>query len=188
MSTLFVPVAFLFLCCLLLWVIIGLRGSWWLKVVLMVLTLGISCAAWTTLDSYFGLPKRSELAAFSGQTAFLFWVTVNEPDGNRDAGSIRMWLRPVNQTTPKLYQFGYSRKLHETSQAFLAEILKNNGAPIQIAFSSESNQSQQTAKGNGTGGSSTRPRAGGHGDLAYESEPRVYALPPVKLPDKLTND
>jgi hypothetical protein len=188
MSTLFVPIAFLFVCCLLLWVIIGLRGGWWLKLVMMAMTLGISYAAWTTLDSYFGSPKRSELGAFSGQTAFLFWVTINEPDGNKNAGSICMWLRPVNQATPKLYQFSYSRKLHETSQAFLAEILKNNGAPIQIAFSSESNQNKQTAKGNGAGGSPKRPRAGGHGDLAYESEPRVYELPPVKLPDKLTND
>ena len=188
MSTLFVPIAFLFVCCLLLWVIIGLRGGWWLKLVMMAMTLGISYAAWTTLDSYFGSPKRSELGAFSGQTAFLFWVTINEPDGSKNAGSICMWLRPVNQATPKLYQFSYFRKLHETSQAFLAEILKNNGAPIQIAFSSESNQNKQTAKGNGAGGSPKRPRAGGHGDLAYESEPRVYELPPVKLPDKLTND
>jgi hypothetical protein len=187
MQTLFVPIAFLFLFCLLLWVIIGVTGRWWLKVIMMALALGISYAAWMTLDSYFGVPKRSELRAFSGQTAFLFWVTINEPDGNRDGGSICMWLRPLNEASPKLYQFSYSRTLHETSQAFLAEILKNNGAPIQIAFSSESNQGEQTAKGNGTGNGPKRPRGGAHGDLAYQSEPRVYELPPVKLPDKMTN-
>jgi hypothetical protein len=187
MQTLFVPIAFLFLCCLLLWVIIGIRGRWWLKLIMMALALGFSYAAWMTLDSYFGVPKRSELRAFSGKTAFLFWVTINEPDGNKDAGSICMWLRPLNEAGPKLYQFSYSRKLHETSQAFLAEILKNNGAPIQIAFSSESSQGEQVAKGNGTGNGSGQPRGGAGGALAYQGEPRVYELPPVKLPDKMTN-
>jgi hypothetical protein len=136
MQTLFIPIAFFFLGCLLLWVIIGVKGRWWLKPVMMVLAAGIGYAAWVTLDSYFGSPKRSELETFSGQSAYLFWVTINEPDGNKDAGSICMWLRPTHETDAKLYEFAYSRKLHETSQSFLYEILKNNGAPIQIAFAS----------------------------------------------------
>jgi hypothetical protein len=187
MQTLFIPIAFFFLSCLLLWVIIGVRGRWWLKVVMMVLAAGISYAAWVTLDSYFGSPKRSELEAFSGQSAYLFWVTINEPDGTKEPGSICMWLRPVHEVSAKLYQFAYSRKLHETSQAFLDEILKNNGAPIQIAFAAEQNQGQQTAKGSGGGNGRRGSDGSTRGDLAYQSEPRVYKLPPVKLPDKMSN-
>ncbi|MBV8815421.1 MAG: hypothetical protein JO271_13100 [Verrucomicrobia bacterium] len=150
----------------------------------MITAAVISYASWVTLDSYFGSPKPTELKAMSGQTAFLFWVTINEPDGQRDAGSICMWLRPAREASPKLYQFPYSRSLHETSQGFLDEILKNNGSPIQIAFTNESKQGEQATTGNGNG---VRPPNGGaRGKLAYQSEPRVYELPPVKLPDKMT--
>jgi hypothetical protein len=184
MQTLAIPIAFLFLCCLFLWIIIGASGRWWLKLILMITAAVISYASWVTLDSYFGSPKPTELKAMSGQTAFLFWVTINEPDGQRDAGSICMWLRPAREASPKLYQFPYSRSLHETSQGFLDEILKNNGSPIQIAFTNESKQGEQATTRNGNG---VRPPNGGaRGKLAYQSEPRVYELPPVKLPDKMT--
>lgn len=154
---------------------------------MMVVAAGISYATWVTLDSYFGSPKRSELEALSGQSAYLFWVTINEPDGAKDAGSICMWLRPIHDGSAKVYQFAYSRKLHQISQAFLDEILKNNGSPIQIAFSIEQKQGQQAGTGNGNSGGNSGSRPGGRGDLAYQSEPRVYKLPPVKLPDKMAS-
>jgi hypothetical protein len=187
MQTLVIPIAFLFLCCLFLWIIIGARGRWWLKLILMIMALIISYASWTTLDSYFGSPKPTELSAVSGETAFLFWVTINEPDGQKDPGSICMWLRPARDVSPRLYQFPYSRSLHETSQGFLEEILKNNGSPIQIAFTNESRQGEQAATANGTANGLRSPGGGAHGKLAYQSEPRVYELPPVELPDKLAN-
>jgi hypothetical protein len=187
MQTLAIPIAFLFLCCLFLWVIIGSQGRWWLKLILMIVAVVISYTAWLTLDSYFGSPKRAELKSFAGQTAFLFWVTINEPEGNKDSGSICMWLRPAHETSPKLYRFPYSRSLHETSQGFLEEILKNNGAPIQIAFTGESRQGEQAANGNRTNSGVQLPSGGARGKLAYQGEPRVYELPPVKLQEKLTN-
>jgi hypothetical protein len=98
-----------------------------------------------------------------------------------------MWLRPTRELSAKLYQFAYSRKLHETSQAFLDEILKNNGSPIQIAFAAEEKQGRQTAQGNGANNGRKAAEGSGRGSLAYQSEPRVYALPPVKLPAKMSN-
>lgn len=187
MQTLVIPIAFLFLCCLFLWVIIGARGRWWLKLILMVATVVISYGAWLALDSYFGSPKKTELKALSGQTAFLFWVTINEPDGEKDSGSINMWLRPTREVSAKLYQFPYSRSLHQATQGFLEVILKNNGSPIQIAFTEESKQGEQAAKANSTNNGVRPPSGGARGQLSYQSEPRVYELPPVKLPQKLTN-
>jgi hypothetical protein len=154
---------------------------------MMVLAACISYAAWVTLDSYFGSPKRSDLEALSGQSAYLFWVTINEPDGNKDPGSICMWLRPMRETEAKLYKFAYSRKLHETGQSFLDAILKNNGAPIEIAFSAEQNQGQQAGNSGGASNGSRSSDGSARGELAYQSEPRVYKLPPVKLPDKMSN-
>jgi len=98
-----------------------------------------------------------------------------------------MWLRPMHEIDAKLYQFAYSRKLHQTSQSFLDEILKNNGAPIQIAFAAEQNQGQQTANGGGASSGRKGSEGSARGELGYQSEPRVYKLPPVKLPDKMSN-
>jgi hypothetical protein len=189
MQTLVIPIAFLFLCCLFLWVIIGARGHWWLKLILMIAAVIISYQVWQSLDSYLGSAKPIELKAMSGKTAFLFWANVNEPDGGKDLGSISMWLRLTQEVSAKLYKFPYSRTLHETTQSFVDEILKNNGAPIQIAFTDDSGKEKQVEKGNGN----SQAQAGGgqsgtnHRGFGSDGEPRVYILPPFKPPEKLAN-
>ena len=65
--------------------------------------------------------------------------------------------------------------------------IKNNGSPIQIAFSAAAKQNQPAANGNGANNGTRAPNGRPRGALPYQSEPRVYLLPPVKLPEKLTN-
>jgi hypothetical protein len=179
MQTLAIPVAFLLFAALLLWVIIGSRGLWWVKLVLMLATAVVSFQIWLSLDSYFGHPRRMTFNAMNGQTAFLFWARVDEPSSN-DPGGIYMWLRPVRETTagvwacttdePKLYKFPYDREFHQATQNFLMRIMQLRGAPIEIQFAK-----QEEHKGDG------------HNNVEMGlGERRVYILPPQQLPPKLT--
>ncbi|HZC37003.1 MAG TPA: hypothetical protein VE242_15365, partial [Chthoniobacterales bacterium] len=141
MQTLAIPIAFLLLAALLLWIIIGCRGRWWLKLVLMLVTVVVSFQIWLSLDSYFGHPRSMTFKAMSGQTAFLFWARVDEPS-SINPGAIYMWLRPSRENAagfwafvtdePKLYRFPYDREFHQATQNFISQIMQLRGAPIEI--------------------------------------------------------
>jgi hypothetical protein len=179
MQTLAIPIAFLLFAALLIWVIIGCRGRWWAKLILMLATVVVSFQIWLSLDSYFGHPRFMTFKAMNGQTAFLFWAKVEEPS-SIDPGAIYMWLRPTREIAagvlafvtdePKLYKFPYDREFHQATQNFITQIMQLRGAPIEIQFAK-----QEEHKGN----AKADPEMG-HGQA------RVYILPPQQLPPKLS--
>jgi hypothetical protein len=179
MQTLAIPLAFLLFAALLLWVIIGCRGRWWVKLMLMLTTVIISFQIWVSLNSYFGHPRFMTFKAMSGQTAFLFWAKIDEPS-SIDPGAIYMWLRPTHEIAggvwafltdePKLYKFPYDREFHRATQNFIMQIMQLRGAPIEIQFAK-----QQEDKGHGK----ADPEMG-------LGQARAYILPPQQLPPKLS--
>jgi hypothetical protein len=181
MQTLTIPIAFLVLAGLLLWVIVGCRGRWWLKLMLILTAVVVSLQIWWSLDSYFGHPRSMTFKAMSGQTAYLFWAKIDEPS-NIDPGAIYMWLRPSHDIAagalalvtdePKLYKFPYDREFHEATQNFITQIVQLRGAPIEIQFARQEE----------------RKKGGNKDDLEMGVGPaRVYVLPPPQLPPKLSS-
>jgi len=180
MQTLAIPTAFALFAVLLLWLIIGCRGRWWIKLMLMLATVAVSLQIWFSLDSYFGHPRLMNFKAMNGQTAFLFWAKIDEPS-SIDPGAIYMWLRPTREIAagvwafmtdePKLYKFPYDREFHRATQNFIMQIMQLRGAPIEIQFAK-----QEEHKGEGKADSEM-----GLG------QPRVYVLPPQHLPPKLSS-
>ena len=179
MHTLAIPIAFALFAALLLWLIIGCRGRWWIKLMLMLATVAVSLQIWLSLDSYFGHPRLMKFKAMNGQTAFLFWAKIDEPS-SIDPGAIYMWLRPTREIAagvwafmtdePKLYKFPYDREFHQATQNFIVRIMQLRGAPIEIQFAK-----QEEHKGKGKADSEM-----GLGQA------RVYVLPPQQLPPKLS--
>src|ERR1700724_4737672 len=93
MQPLIIPAAFVFLAAILLWITIGIKGKWWIKLLAMVITLLVSLEMWRSLDSYLGYFKTAELGSMTDKRAILFWAKVDEPDRNAsDPGAIYMWM------------------------------------------------------------------------------------------------
>src|SRR5713101_6256228 len=69
MQTLIIPAAFVFLAAILLWITIGIKGRWWVKLLAMVITLLVSLQMWRSLDSYRGYFKTAELGSMKDKRA-----------------------------------------------------------------------------------------------------------------------
>lgn len=175
MNSFAIPIAFVLLASLLLWVLIGARGHWWLKLSLMILTLLVGCSIKTSLSSYLGYPRPTTILEMGGQTAWLFWVVVDEPN------KIAMWMKLENDpapgalgywsTGPKVYEFSYTRDLHTAVQSFLTQIIMGSGKPIHISFAK---------KGKGSPGEGNSLVEHGLGALTTD----VFVLPEPKAPEK----
>src|ERR1700740_3206481 len=202
MQTLIIPAAFVFLAAILLWITIGIRGKWWVKLLAMVVTLLVGLQMWRSLDSYLGYFKTADLGAMTSKRAILFWARVDEPDGEvRDPGAIYMWMRvegenqkkwwfanPAAGALPQVFKFSYSREFHKAVVSALGKILQDNGNPIEIAF----NETDDTQRKGGRAGATFSQGGDGNqvpGDQTGSMSlgPGVfYVLPPAKLPPKLS--
>lgn len=202
MQTLIIPAAFVFLAAILLWITIGIRGKWWVKLLAMVVTLLVGLQMWRSLDSYLGYFKTADLGSMTRKRAILFWARVDEPDGQvSDPGAIYMWMRvegengkkwwfanPSAGTLPQVFKFSYSREFHKAVVSALGKILQDNGNPIEIAF----NQTDDTQRKGGRAGATSSQGGDGNqvpGDQTGSMSlgPGVfYVLPPPKLPPKLS--
>jgi hypothetical protein len=202
MQTLIIPAAFVFLAAILLWITIGLKGNWWIKLLAMVITLLVSLEMWRSLDSYLGYFRTADLGSITEKRAILFWARVDEPDERASGpGAIYMWMRlegekekkswfanPSAGTLPQVFKFSYSREFHKAVVSALGKIVEENGNPIEIAFN-ETDELQGKARRGGA-----NHRQGGDGSSIPGEEtgsmslgPGVfYVLPPAKLPSKLS--
>jgi hypothetical protein len=199
MQTLIIPAAFVFLAAILLWITIGIKGKWWVKLLAMVFTLLVSLEMWRSLDSYLGYFKTADLGSITEKRAILFWARVDEPDGRAsDPGAIYMWMRleggnekkwwfanPLAGTLPQVFKFSYSREFHKAIVSALRKILEDNGNPIEIAFNETDDQRGKTGHTRSQGGDGSQVPGDETGSTSLG--PGVfYVLPPAKLPPKLS--
>ena len=199
MQTLIIPAAFVFLAAILLWITIGIKGKWWVKLLAMVFTLLVSLEMWRSLDSYLGYFKTADLGSITEKRAILFWARVDEPDGRAsDPGAIYMWMRleggnekkwwfanPLAGTLPQVFKFSYSREFHKAVVSALGRILEDNGNTIEIAFNETDDQRGKTGHTRSQGGDGSQVPGDETGSTSLG--PGVfYVLPPAKLPPKLS--
>ena len=143
-STLAIPVAFGLLAAILLWVLIGSKGKWWLKAALSAVTLYFVLAVWSSITSYLGYASNEEMPwKYSINHAMvlepdkktgepgkvLLWVTKieDEPKGEEWHDKVEDAMSDFTTTlaykpsdnAPRVHEIEYSRELHKQVQQML---------------------------------------------------------------------
>lgn len=193
-----IPLTFLVLCSMGLWLILYARGSWHIKLAFISICLYFSFLMWHSLSDLSGwctdspMPKKS----------IIHWILVSEPSKSnaRDQGNIFFWateidenneiirkvslplLRPFsskkNETEPRAYRLPYSEDLHEKSAKAMQELMKGKTLIGEKESGGDgSNEGGENGKHSG--------KSNG-GSLSQEQVFRFYELPPFKLPQKIT--
>ena len=185
-----IPIIYLLLTAILLWVCICCKGYWWLKLILIAfstcfcISLTLSLQSLTGWPSSNGLPNRFEI----------YWIKVKEPSTTHsDDGAIYLWTQNLtpkknpwwslyqpDNSEPRVYKIDYSREQHKQANQALG-MLKKGERVIGI------NGKGGGVKGKGSGKS--RGKFGkffGHPGEAFRGHKRLffYKMPPPKLPSK----
>jgi len=196
-DTIGIPIAFVIIVSILLWLLIGAKGKWYLKAILMAIALYTSVGLWTSIDGMLGWPT----AKSPPETFQIHWLTVEEPNKiTGDSGAIYLWASdmdqeevdknpflfgmPVEKGKSRLYTLPYSRNAHEQSENILTRlkngesVIASKGKPGEGEGEGEEGNSQAGREGEGTGEGSS------DGSISQEQDYIFHILPPAKLPDK----
>ena len=165
---------------LILWFVIGTKGYWSLKMVLITMTLCFSLLLSQTMKDVRGWPTDDELP----NEFNVHWVVIKEPSktDHNDKGGIYLWVTDLSGDgrQPRAYKSEYSREKHDDAQKALEMIMggkkvggRRGDGEGDGDGDSEGGQKGQ-GEGNGTGG----------GSLSNSPEIIFHELPPPKLPEK----
>lgn len=195
-STLAIPLAFIMLSVLLLWCLIGSKGKWWVKMILIFAVPNFALVVWKTLDTYLGWPTPEELP----DEFAVVWVEIREPNPKiGDEGAIYIWVRPhklesgkendilgysYSPNEPRAYKLPYFRGLHEQMEKARRTIIK--GRPVFGKRKGSESGSPGDGKRDGDGPNNPGNREGrdGDGNRQDGSGFEFYELPPGQYPDK----
>lgn len=194
-GTIAIPITFIILVALLLWYVIGAKGKWFTKFILILLIPTFSFAIWKSLDSYLGWPTITD----TPKKFLIVWVGIKEPNKKTgDNGAIFILLKSYNvkegqnsiysileydhkPNEPRLHKLSYSRKLHEMMEKVIAMLKK--GTPVIGEFNKDGHGKPGFMSGEkkSTAGSD---KGSGYSGAGREQVFRFYSLPPPKFPNK----
>jgi hypothetical protein len=207
-----IPLAFVIIAALTLWVVLGCKGYWWLKLVMVSLSIFFSISLWNSLVSLQGWPTSQTMP----EKFEVKWLDVKEPNKKTgEEGCIYVWARDIEPNKPdssigaaaplsvqlhtkeesgepRLYKLPYSRGMHEQAEGIKEMIGKGGrfyGRLAQAGEAGEGGMSQLGADGKGSGKGKGRPGQGkpngeGGGSLSEGQEFVFHELPPPLFPNK----
>jgi hypothetical protein len=164
------PLAFLAIIVVLLWVLIGAKGPWWMKLILITTLPAYAGLVYMDADDLRGWPTSKQ----PPRESILLWGKIHEPGdlGKGHPGRIDVLLQPMDGSadgkapkTARNYQLPYSRNLHKAVQ---------NG--IDRAREGHPGALKRGKRHRGGGGRSGV--RGSRDEESYES----YDLPPAAAP------
>ena len=203
LDTFGVPVAFIIVSTLALWVIIGSKGWWWIKMGVATLTILFSISLWHSLESLEGwptdqpMPNRFEIK----------WIVVEEPNiKTGDEGQILIWAKDLEpllreksdipllhnkgqSNEPRIHRLPYTRELHLQAVQIQKKIaaggrffgeMKGRGQGIKVSGKGNGN-----GKGKGKGRGRGKEGVNDGGSLSNEQDPIFHELPPPYFPQKV---
>jgi hypothetical protein len=198
-----IPLAFIILSAIGLWLVIYASGSWLYKAAFIVMCLYFSFAMWHSLGDLSGWATNSQIP----KKSIIHWLLVQEPSktDRSDAGAIYVWATEVDmdyhavrktigllarpfssrkgESEPRAYRMPYSELAHK--QAVEAMKIIMSGKTLVGERSDGSGDSGSS--GDGAKGMDGRGQAhGSHGSLSQDQVFRFYELPAPKLPEKIT--
>ena len=195
-----IPLAFVIIAALTLWVVLGCKGYWWLKMIMVSLSIFFSISLWNSLISLQGWPTTQTMPG----KFEVKWLDVKEPNKKTgQKGCIYVWARDLEPNSPpiekaaapplsmqlhakeksgepRLYKLPYNRQMHQQAE----EIKKMIGEGGQFFGTlakagtgmSQLGSGQQEEEGGGGGGSG--------GGAISEGEFVFHELPPPLFPAK----
>ena len=171
---------------LILWFVIGTKGYWSLKMILITMTVCFSLFLSQTMEDVRGWPTDDELP----NKFRVHWIVVKEPSkaDHSEKGGIYLWVTDLagDGKQPRAYRTEYSREKHEDAQKALGMIMEGKAVAGSRGGDGEGegegdgdgdgdgDDAKEQGEGNGTGG----------GSLSNSPEIIFHELPPSKLPEK----
>ena len=133
-----IPLAYVIVTSLLLWMVIAVRGRWWFKAAVILFCLLFSVVLWKSLEGLQGWPVEAAMP----EKFEVLWTLTEEPDkkGGRP-GVIYVWTRDLDPRAsatagfprslvrkgggnePRVYRLPYSRTLHEQAEEIRKTIM-----------------------------------------------------------------
>jgi hypothetical protein len=195
-----IGLGFVIVAVLILWFVIGSKGHWISKAIVIFASLYFCLSVGFSIKDYMGWPTSEDLP----EKFLVHWLIIEEPDkrtGNK--GSIYAWLKPLSKTEksydtwgdyllsfydgesrPRAYRLDYSRDLHEKAQRAI-ELLMGGARVGGLNAGKEGEgkgKGKGKAKGQGKGGGAANE---GGGSLTRNGGIMFHQLPPPRLPDKV---
>lgn len=203
-ETFAIPLAFIIVSSLTLWIVIGSKGWWWLKGLMVVLTSAFSVSLWLSLNALLGWPTQDVIP----EKFEIKWVVAEEPNKiTNSEGAIYVWLKDLDsgkkshswymsrrfnkiEDEPRIHKLPYSRSMHEQAVKIQAKIASGgkfygerngDGAPGE----GRNGKGKGKGKGQGPQGTNERGRGdGSQGSLSQEQDFIFHELPPPSYPEK----
>ena len=191
-----ITLGFILIATLILWFVIGSKGHWLSKAVIILLSLYFCLSVGFSINNFVGWPTNESLPP----KFLVHWAVIDEPDAKSgEEGNIYIWIKPLSVeeknrdswnnyllsfyeggSKPRAYRLPYSRELHEQAQEVIGMIMQgqgvggtNSGIGKGEGKSKNALGRDGKAKGEENGGSLTR-----NGGIMF------HRLPPPKLPNK----
>jgi hypothetical protein len=195
LETIGIPLLVLLMGVAILWMVIGSRGWWWAKAVLITLTVYASLVLWHNLETLQGFATSSPLP----EKFEVHWVLAKEPNKiTKDEGAILVWARSLTPNEdpdilvtklhnknsvdePRSYKLPYTRLLHEQSQQ-IQGFIRKGGRFFGSMKPGEGQGFGQAGKNKGTG--QGQPGGADGGSLTRGGDMMFYQLPAPKFPEK----
>lgn len=150
---------------LLCWFIIGVKGRWIIKTLIISLSIWFAVTLAFTFNNFMGWPSEEK---FKTETSQIIWFQVKEPSKvSQKPGAIYIWVREINppeeaggltmkelmnpmvwfmypdvDTAPRAYKLPYTKKMHKK----LREVAEGRGKG-KVAFLKVEGQKTEKQKG-----------------------------------------
>ena len=168
---------------LILWFVIGTKGYWSLKMILITMTVCFSLFLSQTMEDVRGWPTDDELP----NKFRVHWIVIKEPSktDHSEKGGIYLWVTDLagDGKQPRAYRSEYSREKHEDAQKALGMIMEGKAVAGGRGGDGEG---EGEGEGDGEGDQKGQGQGNGTGDGSLSDSPEIifHELPPSKLPEK----
>jgi hypothetical protein len=185
------PLVFIVLITILLWILTDAKGKWWVKTIVITLTLSLSLVVWNSVEGMLGWATNQQII---GEHQ-LHWAIVEEPSKKTQApggiyllvekkevvkGDSNFVIYKSDKKEPRLYRIKYTKKMHKEMQK--AQEMLKKGKKVMIKGDKKGAKGEKGEKGK-------EGKDGKNGEKGYEYENdyelRIYQLPPAKPPSKI---
>jgi hypothetical protein len=206
-----IPIAFILLAAIGLWLLIFAKGWWILKIFFMTLCLYFSIAVWLSLSQLSGWPSSSvlpekflingiavqepSLTNPNDKGNIYIWATELDNDFKAKKTEISSWLMPFvskkRPSEPRAYRLPYTDEMKE--QLSQVSKMMKAGKPVVGERNKLTGKGEgegdgqgkgQGGKGQGGNGKGQGQGKGKGGSMSQEQDFMFYELPPPKFPEK----
>ncbi len=199
METLGIPLVIIMTFIIVLWFLIGARGHWGVKTLVIAIALFSAVGAWKSVDNAKGYETTDPLPI----EFQVHWVVVDEPAKGKE-GSIRVWLTEtelsmksvrtpngiieipsfVEKSPNRVYRLKYSKKRRDQASKIL-EMIKAGRIFMGTTKGKGDGIEGKGEKGKGKGKGKSNFKGKGKGNsLSNSDSPMFYELPPPIFPEK----